>query len=159
MRLHGGVGDFVREEASFGDVVGLGKGLVGIAEDMVVILLQVVALIVVNEVFLSLHRVFGIEVGGQEFVIDVDQFEGLFGDRFGDGGDAGYVVAHVADLVKGERVLVVTDGENAEGIRGVFAGDDRDDAVELAGAGRVDALDSGMRMRRVQDLAIEHAGN
>ena len=153
MRLHGGVRDFVGDEAGFGDVVGVGETFVGIAEEVVIILFEVVRLVVVDEVALGLHRLFGIEIGGQDFVFDVDEFESFFRGRFIDGGDAGHVVADVADFVEGEGVFVVADGENAVGIGRVFAGDDGDDAVELLGAGGVNALDAGVRMRGMQDFA------
>ena len=153
VRLHGRVGDFVGDEASFGYLVGFGEAFVGIAEDVVVVLFEVVRLVVVDEVGLGLHRFFGIEVGGQEFVFDIDQFERFFGGGLVDGGDAGDVVADVADFVEGERVLVVADGKNAVGIGRVFAGDDGDDAFEFLGAAGVNALDAGVRVRRMQDSA------
>src|SRR5437868_6233178 len=54
-------------------------------------------------------------------------------------------------------MLVVTDGKNAVGIRGVWADDDCDDSMQLLGTARIYALDSGMWMRRVQNLADQHA--
>src|SRR5208337_5280350 len=115
------MGNFVREEAAFGDVVGFSKSFVGVAEDVVVVLLQIVRLVVVDEIGLGLHRLFGIEVGGQKFIIHSNQFERLLGYGFGDGRDAGDVIADVANLVERQRVLVVADGKNAEGIGRVLA--------------------------------------
>ncbi len=84
---------------------------------------------------LRLHRLFGIEVGGQHFVLDIDQFERLLGDRFGDSNHAGDVVADVAHLVERQRVLVVADGKNAVRIGRVLADDDRDHAFAVSRRG------------------------
>ena len=126
-----------------------GESVVGIAEDVVIILFEVVRLVVVDEVALGLHRFFGIEVCRQDFVFNVDEFEGFLGGRFVNGSDAGYVVADVADFVESEGVFIVADGENTVGIGRVFAGDDSDDALELLGSGRVNVLDAGVGMRRM----------
>ena len=159
VRFHGRMGDLVGEEAAFGDVVGVSKRLVGIAEDVVIILLRVVRLVVVDEIGLGLHRFFGVEVGGQKLIIHSNQFERLLGNGFGDRSHAGYVVTDVANLVERQRVLVVADGENAEGIGRVLAGDHRDHTVKSLGSAGVNALDASMRMRRMQNLSMEHAGD
>ena len=108
---------------------------------------------------LRLHRFFGIEVSGQDFVFHIDQFQRFFGDGFRDGDYAGDVIADVANLVERQRVLIVADGKNAVGIGRVFADCYGDDAVEMFGAGRVDAFDARMRIRRMQNLADQHAGH
>ena len=147
VRLHGGMGNFVREVAAFSDAVGFGKSLVGIAEDVVVVLLRVVRLVVVDEIGFGLYRLFRIEVGRQKLVIHSNQFQRLLGNGFGDSRYAGYVVADVANRVERQRVLVVANREDAEGIGRVLARDYRDDAVELFGATGVNALDASMRVR------------
>ncbi len=89
---------------AFGNVISFGKPLLRIAENVVIIFLEVVRLVVVDEVGLRLHRLFGIEVGGQDFVLDVDQFQRLIRSILVNGSDAGHVIADVADLVEGQRV-------------------------------------------------------
>ena len=55
VRLHGRVRDFVGDEAGFFDVVGLGKALLRITENVVVVLFDVVRLVVVDQVALDRH--------------------------------------------------------------------------------------------------------
>src|SRR5450631_1669168 len=152
------MGDLVREKAALSNIVGLSEGLLRIAEDVVVVLLQVVRLVVVDKIGLGLHRLFGIEVGGQKLVLDVDQFESLFRDRLRDRSDAGDVIADIAYFVERERVLVMADGKDAEGVGSVLARDHRNHTVEPLGPAGVNALDASMRMRRMQNLSVEHAG-
>ena len=64
MRLHGSVGNLVGNEPAFRHVIRFPKGLLGIAENMVVIFFDVVRLALVDQVRLRLHRFFRIEVGG-----------------------------------------------------------------------------------------------
>ena len=109
MRLHGRVRDFIGDEARLGNVVGFGKTLIRIAEDVVIILFQIPRLVVVNEIGLRLHRFFGIEVRRQHFVLNIDQFQRLLGDRLGDRDHASDVVPDVSHLVERERMLVVAD--------------------------------------------------
>src|SRR5262249_48447441 len=52
----------------------------------------------------------------------------------------------------------MADGENTVGIGSVLTGSDCKDTIELLGARCVDALDARVRMRRMQDLADQHAG-
>ena len=106
-----------------------------------------------------LHRLFGIEVSGQHFVLDVDEFQSLLGGRFGDRDHASHVVADVADFVERQRMLIVADRKNAVGIGRVFADNHGDHAVEFLGAAGVDALDARMRIGRMQNLANQHAGH
>src|ERR1700688_1237244 len=96
MRFHGGVSNFIGDEASFFYVVGFGETSVWISEDMVIILFDVVRLVVVNEIVFGFHRLFRIEVGWQQFVFDVNQLKRSFGRGFIYGGDASNVVANVA---------------------------------------------------------------
>src|ERR1035438_6386061 len=72
MRLHRRVSYFICDKARLGHLVGFGKTFGGIAEDVVVILFQIAGLRFMDKVRLGLHRLFGIEVRGQDFVLDVD---------------------------------------------------------------------------------------
>ncbi len=151
MRLHGRVGNLVGDEAGFGHMVGFGEAFVRIAEDVVIIFFQIVRLVLVDEVGLSLHRILGIEVGREDFIVDVDQLKGLIGGRFVYRGDTSHVVTHVANLLEGERVLVVADGKDSVGIGSVFAGYHADHSVEFFGAAGVDRPNAGVRIRRMQN--------
>ena len=159
MRLHGRVGHFVCDVAAFDDFVALGEAFVGIAEDVVIVLFDIVRALIVNQLGFGFHGIFGIEPGGEGFVFDVDQLKGFFGDGFGFGYDAGDVVADVADFIYRECGFVVADGENSVLIRGVLAGDYGDDAIECESAAGVDFLDARVRIRRMQNLADQHSGN
>src|SRR5262249_48130992 len=88
-----------------------------------------------------------------------DQLERLFGDLLVHRADAGNVIADIADLVDGERGLVMADGQNAVFVRRVLADDDRDYALQCERTRRINALDECVRVWRVQDLANEHAGH
>ena len=125
---------------------------------MVIILLQIVRTVLVNEIALRLHRFLGIEVRRQRLVFHLDQLECALGNFFVDSRDASHVVADVADLFHCERRLVMTDGEDAVLVRRVFAGDNRDYAVECLGARGVNVLDTRVWKRRMQYLAHQHAG-
>ena len=158
VRFHGRMGDFVGDEASFGYLVGVGKTFLGISEYVVVVLFEVVGLVVVDEVGLRLHRFLGIEVSGQELIIHLDQFEGLICSGFVDGGNTRNVVAHVTDFIQSERVFVVADGQNTIRIGRVFSDDHCDHPGQLLRAAGVNAFDTGVRVRRMQDSADEHTG-
>src|SRR5439155_15762218 len=67
-------------------------------------------------------------------------------------------VAYVADFIYGERMLIMADGKNSVGVRRIFAGSDRDDALQFFGAASVDALDARVRVGGMQNLADEHGG-
>ena len=125
---------------------------------MVIILLDIVRAVLVDEIGLRFHRLFRIEVRGQRLVFHVDQLERVLGNLFADGGNAGNVIADVADLLHRQRGLIVSNRKNAVGIRRVCAGHDGDHAVQRLGARGVNALDARVRIGRMQNLADQHAG-
>ena len=159
VRLHRGVRNFVGDVAGLMHVVGVGETLVRIAEDVVIILLDIVGTVLVDEIGFRLHRLLGIEPRRQRLVIDIDQFERPLGGFFIDRRDARNVIADVAHFADCQRGLIVTDRKDAVSIRCVFAGHDRHHAFERFGARSVDALDAGVGIRRMQDLANQHARN
>ena len=156
VRFHGRMRNFVGDEAGFGYLVSFGKTYFRISEDVVIVLFQVVGLVVVDEVGLGFHRFFGIEIRGQELVVNVDQLERLIRRGLVDRGDTCNVVTNVTDFVERERVLVMPDGKNAVGIGRVLSDYNRDDAFQFLGAASVNALDAGVWIRRMQDSADEH---
>ena len=78
---------------------------------MVIILFEIVRLVLVDEVSLGLHRLFGIEIGRQNFIVNVDEFERLFGDGLGRRHNARHIVTYVADSIESEWVFVVAHRE------------------------------------------------
>ena len=103
----------------------------------------------------------------QDFVVDVDEGEGLLGDVGADGGDGGdgvalvegflmghYVFGHEADVALGFGQvddLILDDGE-------VLGGDYGQDAGQGFGAGGVDAADAGVGVGAAEDFAVDHSG-
>ncbi len=159
MRLHRGVRHFIRNEARLGHMIRFGKALVRIAERMVIILLQIARLVVVNQISLRLHRLFRIEISRQYFILDVDQFQRLLRNRLRNSDHARHVIPNVTHLVERQSVLIVSDRENSVRIRRVFSNDHGHNAINSFGAFRIDALDPSMRIRRMQNLANQHAGD
>ena len=157
MRLHRRMGHFVRNEARFQYLIGFRKPRVWIAEAVVIILLQIVRLVLVDEVSLGLHRLFGIEVGRQHLVIDIDQLQRLLGNRLGRGDHARHVVPHIADFVESQRVLIMSNRKNAVRIRSISSHCHRHDTFKSLGATRVDVSDARMGIRRMKNLADQHA--
>src|SRR6266550_7285499 len=146
MRLHCGMGHFISNESRFSNVIGFGEALLGIAKDVVIVFFDVVRLVVVDEIGFRFHRFFGIKVGGQYLVFDINQLECFLGSGLIQSGDASNVVAHVADFIYGERMLIMADGKNSVGVGGICAGSDRDDPVQFLSAGGVNTLDVGVRV-------------
>jgi hypothetical protein len=128
-----------RERDVLADVAALGEGV------------DLVRLVVVRQ------RVLDREHGGQHLVVDVDQRERLGRGELVHGGDAGDGVAHVADLLETQRVLVARPGDDAVRHRQVLARDRGDHAGMRQRPRHVDALDAGVGMRRAQDLREQHA--
>ncbi len=147
VRLHRRMRYLSGDKTGFGNAIRLGKAFVGIAEDVVIVLLQVVRLVVVDEVGFRLHRFFRIEISGQHFVLHINQFQRPVGGGLIDRGNAGHVVPDVADLVQGERMFIVANGKNSVSVGRILANRDGDDAFQFLGAAGVNALDAGMRIR------------
>ena len=105
----------------------------------------------------------GIEDRLQKLVLDVDQLQRFFGDRFGLRGHHRHPVAHEAHLVverKGvqrPRNRIRLAGGRVHDPRQVLPREHRCDPVQLAGFRGVDALDAGVGVRTVQQLGDQHA--
>ena len=126
---------------------------------MVIIFFQVARLVVVNEIGLSLHRFFGIEVSGKQFVLYLDKFQRFFGNGFRNRNHTRDVVSDVAHFVERERVLIMTDGKNSIRIRRVFANYDSHDSIQLFGTSSIDMFYARVRIRRMQNLPNQHPGH
>ncbi len=158
VRFHRGMRHFVGDVAALGDVVGFGKSLVQVAEDMVIIFFEIMRTVLVDEIAFGFHRLFRIEVGWKRLVFHVDQLDRIFGNLFADCSNAGNMIAHVADLLHRQRGLVVTHRKNTVWIRRVSPGDHSDDAVQRFCPRSIDMLDSGVGIGRMENLAHQHAG-
>ena len=112
----------------------------------------------VDERAIGGDRLVRIEVGGQLLVLDVDQREGRVGGVLVDRRDRGHPVAHVADLVDAQRILVRRPGDDAVGGGHVPARHHSVHAFERLGPGGIDGDDAGVGVRAAQDLAVQHSG-
>ena len=99
-----------------------------------------------------------IEVDRQLLVGDVDEIEGGDGGFLVDRRHRGHAVAHIADLVHAEWILVGRPGDDAVGGGHVPAGHHGVHTRKRLGAGGVDRDDPGVGMGAAQDLAVQHAG-
>jgi hypothetical protein len=94
----------------------------------------------------------------QDLVADLDELArplggGLVDRRHGRDG-----VAHHADLVRAQRLLVLRHGQDAKlHARQVVAGDDAVHAGKRAGPRRIDGEDAGVAVGRAQELRVRHA--
>src|SRR6185437_880081 len=147
VRLHCRMGHLVCEIPAFDNVRGLAKALLGIAKDVVIILLDVVRLLRVDDIGTRLHRLFGIKVCRQELVLDLDQLERLLCNRFRFGYYTRDVVAYIANLVHGQRGFIVSNGKNAVLVRGILSSHDSNDSIECKSASCINTLDKGVGMR------------
>ncbi len=97
----------------------------------------------------------------EDFVVHLDQIEGLLGDGVVLGGHRRHVVADEADLgvehagVVGRGLRIALARRRVAGGRGIAVGEDAGDAVELLGSGRVDRPDAGVSVGATQDLELQ----
>ena len=94
----------------------------------------------------------------QRFVPNIDEVERVEGGVLADGRDRGDRVAHEANAIRAERVLVLRHRQNAERNRKVPSGGDGDDARGGQRPRDVDREDAGVGDLRAQELAMEHPG-
>ena len=112
-----------------------------------------------DEISFRFHCFFGIEIGRQHFILDVDQLQGLVGCGLIDGSHAGDVVTHVPDFVDSQRMFVVAHRKNSIRSGSVFAGNDGYDSFHLLGAAGVNVLNARVGEGRMQDSSHQHAGH
>ena len=97
----------------------------------------------------------------QRLVVDLDQFQRVFGDVAVLGHHHRHRLAHVAHFVDRADVKfhprLDHAGNRARHPGDLRAGDDADHARELLGAAHVYAEDPGVRVRRAQDRRVAHA--
>ena len=116
-----------------------------------------------------LHRLLGVDDGGQRLVVDDDRVEGVVGLRFGVGDDRGDALTGPLDAVGREdpwRIHVVLETSAAAGrpghgqrvVRDVGTDEDRSDTGHRLGRRDVDRADVGVRVRAAQDGHVGHRG-
>ena len=103
------------------------------------------------------HGLFDARDALQLLVHDLDEVHRVEGRVLVNGRDRRDGVADEAHALDAQRVLVLTDGEDAVGDGQVLARDDGVDAGERERLRRVDALDARVRLGRAEDFAVEHA--
>ena len=96
------------------------------------------------------------EVGRQLAHVHFDQAHGGFRGRLVDGRNGGHRLALVAHLVARQRMLAARDGEDAEGLVAVGAGDDGDHARQLSCRRHVDGEDFRVRVGAAVDAPGQH---
>ena len=100
------------------------------------------------------------EVGGASYLFDgnTGQLNRTLSNGFCGCHHAGHVIAHVPHLFHRQSSLIMADRQDAVFIRRVRPGDHADYAFQLFSTKAVYLLDLRMGIRRMQDLAIQHAG-
>ena len=110
-------------------------------------------------VFMNTRRVFGhggfgIENGGQFFILDTDERKGVFGDVFGNGPNGRNPLAPVTDAIRGQKGFILK--KHPDGFHERFP---RNNTLHpgkpFRGRG-VDVQNFGMRVRASQDTPKEH---
>ena len=114
----------------------------------------------------------GIDIGGQDAVVDLDQLCGIARLRERIRDHDGHVIAYVIDFALGQsrvgrrfHVLAVLVGDHpaadqaADAVgRQIVPGEDADDARCLGGPRRVDLLDPGVGVRRADESRVRLSG-
>ena len=93
----------------------------------------------------------------QRLILDIDQIEGFERRQFVARDHRRNRVAHEADAVGGERVLVLADRQDAVGDWKIAAGEHQVHARMRHRPRRIDAYHARVRHRRAEQLAVKHA--
>ena len=106
------------------------------------------------------HRLERIDVDRERLVFDLDQFGGVGGGVAVFGDHEGDFLVLKQHLAVGQHHLHVAGERRHPGEVDGFqrlGGEHRDDAGHGRGLGGVDLLDAGVRVRRADEVAVEHA--
>ncbi len=145
------------EKSVFEDFVGFGEALIDVAELQRDALVDVAFIaVVVDAGSRSGESFFGVGDRGEEFVVDLDQVEGLEGDQFFASDYRGNRVADMTDMVEAKGLLILADRQNAVFDGEIFADEDEVDTGVSGGARDVDAANAGVRVRGAQEFAVRH---
>ncbi len=156
--LHGHVGVAFVEEDILEHVVGRGERLFHVAELEGLVAVDVARVGVVVDARLRLRQsLFRRRDGGQRLVLHFDQTQRLGGRLFVLRHDCRHRIADVAHALGGQRMLVLRHRHDAEGHGEILARQHQVHARMRPGAFDVDRLDQRVRMRRAQQLHVQHA--
>ena len=137
--------------------VGRGEARRHVAQLEAHVALEIAGLLGVDRHGIGRHGLAGGEVGRQLAHLHLDEADGLVGGGLVDGRHGRHRLALVAHLVARQRVLAAGDGQHAEGLVAVGAGDDGQHARQLGGLGGVDLEDLGVRVGAAIDAPRQHA--
>src|SRR5947209_18181543 len=146
MRLHGSMRDLGGKIAVLQHQISVSETFLRIAEDVVVVLLDIVGALGMDPVFLRLHGVFGIEPGREQFILDVNEIERLLGNAFAGRYYASDIVSNVADLLCGKGRFIMAYRKNAVFVGRVRPGNDRNYSIKSFSAGSIDLFDQPVRI-------------
>jgi hypothetical protein len=140
------------------DVIGHSQRLIDVAELVRMIAMDVALLAVVVDAGFGVgQRVFRIVDRHQRPIADLDQAHGRIRGLLVHGDHRGDRIADMAHMI-GQRKLVDRHWHDAEWHREILAGQYQVHARMPGRRRKVHFLDDGMRMRRAQQLAVQHAG-
>src|SRR5258705_13980603 len=91
----------------------------------------------------------------EEFVFDFDQVQSLKGDQFFAGYYRGDWIANVADVIKAQGLLILTDRKDSVFDGEIFASENEIDARMRRSKGYIDATNACVGMRRAQQFAVD----
>src|ERR1700694_169945 len=149
---------FVEKEV-LEDVIGFRQRRVDVAKLECLQAVDVAALAVRMDARLRLGEGFFRTADGVEnLVLNFDQIESLGCRLLILGDDGGDRIADVAYMLRGERILVLSDRQDAEGDRKVLAGQHQVDTGTLLRFLDVYFSYQGVGMGRSQQLHVQHAG-
>jgi hypothetical protein len=144
------------KKSVFEHVIGVGKGLVDVAESERDNLVDVATVAVLVDGVGGDQPFFGARNGLQWCVLDVDQIERFERRQFVARDDRRHRVADKPDALDRQGVLVLTDRKNAVRDRKIASGQDQVDAGMRQGASNVDANDACVRDGGTKQLAVDH---
>src|SRR5260370_34192905 len=148
----------LKEEGVLKDFIGFGKDLFHVAEFQRHEFRNVSLFTVFVDARLrSCEGFFGIGDRRQDFIVDIDQVEGLEGGQLFASEDGGDGVSNVSRTIYAKGLLVLADGKNPVLDRQIFACQNQVDARASECSRRVDLSDARMRMRGPEQLAVRHA--
>jgi hypothetical protein len=156
--LHRQVRVALVEEQVLEDVVRIRQRFIDVAELVGLVAVDVAALAVVVDARLGIgEALFGRGDRRQGPVLHVDQLQRLGRGLLVDRDHRGHRVADVAHALARERMLVLRHRHDAVGDRELGAGEHQVHARMRLRARNVDRLDQRVRLRRAQQLAMQHA--
>ena len=155
MLLHREVGVAFEEDDVFSHVLRGARGGFGVAELQRHRLVHVRT--AVDRLALVDKRLRDRHVMRQLRELHIDQVQRLIGDPLVRGGHGRDRIAHIANLLAGERLFVLADRQDAELHRHVIAGQHRQHSGMRARARRINVQEAGVRIGTAQNPPKEHA--